>query len=624
MDQINNNNYIKLFFQWSLIIAVVTAIYYFPFWKNIDAKYNDHWRKEIASSRKPDERIVIIQIDELSLTELEKTSGRWPWSRAEYAYLIDGLIQANVKAIVFDILFSERDVFREDDDKYFRESVAGVNNIFYPAVLLDESQHVQPYPLGVLPENFVVNKSGKATEDSEVAFKFVLPWVLNASDWNIGLINANSDVDGVTRRYNVYVERKGRLFHSLPSRVVEYVETLNGDQKINPKPQTINIKYKGLQSIPFVSYPFSDIRNMVHNGQALEMLTDKIVIIGPTATGLHDLKSTPISQTYPGTSVIAMAIDNLLNDDYLKNIHSQIGLLLVLVLVVVMKVVTGVRDSYQTQLTLSLLLVVLSGVGLYQLSWYLSQKDQLFPAASVFSVLIAYTVSLMFYRGFREFLNRRHTLQTFSRFMDPVVVKQLISDENWQTKLANKTSQVSVLFSDIRGFTSLSEKRSAEQIMTILNDYFDLQVEAIFNNKGTLDKFIGDAIMAFWGAPIEDPNHAINAVETALQMVDNLLEFRETLPEELRGFDVGIGVHSGEAVVGMLGSSRRFDYTAIGDTVNLGSRIEGVTKGIARVLVSESTRELCGNRFKFEFRGEYSVKGREEKVKLYEPERIKE
>jgi adenylate cyclase len=155
--------------------------------------------------------------------------------------------------------------------------------------------------------------------------------------------------------------------------------------------------------------------------------------------------------------------------------------------------------------------------------------------------------------------------------------------------------------------------------MQILNAYFDSQVEAIFNTRGTLDKFIGDAIMAFWGAPVEDEEHAINAVKAALMMVDNLMLFRETLPEDLRGFDVGIGVHSGEAVVGMLGSTKRFDYTAIGDTVNLASRIEGATKDVARILVSEATMILCGDRFKFEYSGEFSVKGREEKVKLYKP-----
>lgn len=128
--------------------------------------------------------------------------------------------------------------------------------------------------------------------------------------------------------------------------------------------------------------------------------------------------------------------------------------------------------------------------------------------------------------------------------------------------------------------------------------------------------------MAFWGAPIEDEKHAENAVVTALIMVDNLLAFRKTLPKELQNFDVGIGIHSGEAVVGMLGSKRRFDYTAIGDTVNLASRIEGVTKGRARVLVSQATKDLCENKFEFIYSGEFSVKGREAKVKLYEPKEL--
>ncbi len=155
--------------------------------------------------------------------------------------------------------------------------------------------------------------------------------------------------------------------------------------------------------------------------------------------------------------------------------------------------------------------------------------------------------------------------------------------------------------------------------MSLLNAYFTKQVGVIFKNHGTLDKFIGDAIMAFWGAPLPDEQHAVNAVNAALDMVDALEDFRTA--HGLADFDVGIGIHSGPAVVGMLGCDQRLEYTAIGDTVNLGSRLEGVTKGIARILVSQSTRDLCGEQFEFLPHGSCKVKGREEPVNIYEPRR---
>jgi len=176
-----------------------------------------------------------------------------------------------------------------------------------------------------------------------------------------------------------------------------------------------------------------------------------------------------------------------------------------------------------------------------------------------------------------------------------------------------------VLFSDIRGFTTMSESHTPEQIVTLLNRYFSLQVAIIFRHGGTLDKFIGDAIMAFWGAPQDDPKHAQHAVAAALEMEQCLLQFKQELGTEGADFDVGIGVHSGRAVVGFIGSDERLEYTAIGDTVNLSSRIEGLTKGVARVLVSSDTVARCGNEYEFSAMGSYAVKGRVQEVELFLP-----
>ncbi|HEV2211796.1 MAG TPA: adenylate/guanylate cyclase domain-containing protein, partial [Gammaproteobacteria bacterium] len=179
--------------------------------------------------------------------------------------------------------------------------------------------------------------------------------------------------------------------------------------------------------------------------------------------------------------------------------------------------------------------------------------------------------------------------------------------------------EVTVLFSDIRGFTTLSEARTPEQVVAILNRYFSKQVEVVFRHQGTVDKFIGDCIMAFWGAPVADPDQAKHAVAAALEMGRVLEEFRKDLGDLSEVFDIGVGIHTGKAVVGFMGSENKLDYTAIGDTVNLASRIEGQTKGVGRVLVSSATREACGDAFDFVEKGTYKVKGREQPVQLFEP-----
>ncbi|MGB8518033.1 MAG: adenylate/guanylate cyclase domain-containing protein, partial [Gallionella sp.] len=219
----------------------------------------------------------------------------------------------------------------------------------------------------------------------------------------------------------------------------------------------------------------------------------------------------------------------------------------------------------------------------------------------------------------REKASREQTVRIFSRFLDPRVVESLVAQGETPQSLSSQARDITVLFSDIRGFTTMSESHTPEQIVTLLNRYFSLQVEIIFRHGGTLDKFIGDAIMAFWGAPQDDAKHAEHAVAAAIEMEQCLLKFKLELGEEGRDFDVGIGIHSGRAVVGFIGSDERLDYTTIGDTVNLSSRIEGLTKGVARILVSSDTVERCGDAFDFTPTGSYKVKGRVQEVELFSP-----
>jgi adenylate cyclase len=225
-----------------------------------------------------------------------------------------------------------------------------------------------------------------------------------------------------------------------------------------------------------------------------------------------------------------------------------------------------------------------------------------------------------------QWLDRREreaTIGIFGRFLDPRVVAGLVETGELSRDQKPHARQITILFSDIRGFTTLSETRTPEQVVHLLNRYFSRQVDVVFRHGGTLDKFIGDAVMAFWNAPTDTPGHAGKAVAAAIEMTRALDDFKRELAagnEGLGDFDIGIGLHTGPAVVGFLGSDTRMEYTAIGDTVNLASRIESATKGVARVLVSDATRDACDVAgIRFEHRGQFHVKGREKPVDLYEP-----
>jgi adenylate cyclase len=231
---------------------------------------------------------------------------------------------------------------------------------------------------------------------------------------------------------------------------------------------------------------------------------------------------------------------------------------------------------------------------------------------------------------------RRRATETFSRFVNPVVVGQLLSEGGLSREAAAR--DITVLFCDIRGFTTLSEGMEPKALIELLNRHFARHVEIIFRHGGTLDKFIGDAMMALWGAPLEDPKHAEHAVACALDMREALIAFRRELPPALAAFDIGIGIHSGTAIVGLVGPEQRPEYTAVGDTVNVASRIEGLTSQLAhglpgagadspvvnqpcRILVSDATRQRAGNAFDFLPAGHYKVKGRMIEIDVFEPRR---
>jgi adenylate cyclase len=253
-------------------------------------------------------------------------------------------------------------------------------------------------------------------------------------------------------------------------------------------------------------------------------------------------------------------------------------------------------------------------------SWFAAGKSLLLPLLAPLGGAWLFYFAAATAAYLKERRAREEAIAMFSRFVNPYVVRQLM--ERGGLEGAGRTREVTLLFSDIRGFTTLSETRPPEEVVAILNRYFTLQVEVIFRHGGSLDKYIGDAIMAFWGAPLDDPDQAKHAVACALDMADTLLAFKVELGELGRNFDVGIGVHSGPAVVGLIGSEKRREYTSIGDPVNLASRIEGLTKEAGRrILVSRETMERCAGAFDFVSCGTFQAKGRAQPVELFEPRR---
>lgn len=577
----------------------------------LDNRLLDVYARQQTVQLKPDTDIVIIDVDEKSLASMGELAGNWPWPRAIHAELLQGLLAQKPAAVVFDILMAEPDVYRPESDQLFNQAVSGQSNVFFPFVRMNASGDASGLPLRVYGNAIGAVAGPHAQPDARVSM--LLPLVLQQQNWRGGLINFLEDADGIGRRYWLYMPAYG---WGLPSMPVAVAASLGWQV---PQQESLVLHWSGpVKGYRHVSY--SDLYldfGRAQRQRAADEFAGKIIIIGTSASGLHDLRATPVSSLHPGVEILATALDNLKNGRIVRSVPDWVSPVLTVLLLLL---VWGVFRRNAGPLRSAAVLLGLSAILL--LGSYLAYaRLWLWPVATPLLLAWLYYFSAAVYGFVRERLQREKAVQIFNRFLDPRVVKELVDQGQTAEALTGESREITVLFSDIRGFTTLSEQSTPQEIVSLLNRYFTRQVEVIFKHGGTLDKFIGDAIMAFWGAPAEDPQHARHAVEAALEMSDVLDEFKRELGEAGLHFDVGIGIHSGPAVVGFIGSERRQDYTAIGDTVNLSSRIEGETKGRARILVSAATRERCGDSFDFNDFGFYKVKGRAQEVQLLEPRR---
>jgi adenylate cyclase len=575
----------------------------------LENRLSDQFVRQQAQGLTPDADIVIVDINDTSLARMQDTAGNWPWPRSVHGELVRGIAKQHPKAIVFDILFSESDEFRPDSDREFNRSLQGLNNVYFPLTRLEGKPDAKDPTLAQISAKLGLLRTNHADDLARIAI--LPPLAVDPQHWRTGTINYIEDSDGVGRRYLLYTDAYGWLIPSLPARVATDLGYAV------PQQADIILAWRGKAgSFKHVSYAdlYEDF-NREHPLRASDELKDKIVIIGTEATGLHDARVTPMFSLYPAMEIMATAIDDLKNGRAMHKAEEGFAPGIALLMLALLSL-AFLRGVHALKVGLGL-----AGATLLAFAGAYLAVAQLLLLPVLTPVLLAWAAYFTF--ALREYLrerkSREQAVQMFSRFVNPHVVQELLAHGGLSR--AGESRQITILFSDIRGFTTLSEKRTPQQVVELLNRYFTLQVEVVFRHGGTLDKFIGDCIMALWGAPLDDPEHARHAVEAALEMAEVLQRFKRELGEVDADFDVGIGIHTGPAVVGLIGSEQRREFTAIGDTVNLGSRIEGLTKGVSRILVSRETMEACGDAFEFKSFGSFKVKGREQEVELFAPDK---
>jgi adenylate cyclase len=358
----------------------------------------------------------------------------------------------------------------------------------------------------------------------------------------------------------------------------------------------------------------------VHDGVTLESDPDafrgKIVLIGNTTLTQHDIFPTPFSTRVPtpGVEIVANAIDTILNGTYLRETPLWLTLLITIIAALLAAVISNIKRPTVTLITMSVVMIAYLIAGLI-----IFIRQRLFiPAVAPEIMLFLGVVLPTLEHAVSQELEKRRVRSLFSRFISPEMVEQMMNTQDLNS--LNKRSDVSIIFSDIRGFTTLSEKLAPEDVVALLNPYLEAMSEVIYKHGGTVDKYEGDAIIAFFGEPVHYADHAVRALRASLDMRKALEKLRNDWAKEGRPsqIEMGIGINSGEVFVGMVGSSQRINYTVIGDNANLASRLQDLTKTYSwPILISESTYESVKDEFDTEFADAVTVKGKTKPVNVY-------
>lgn len=600
--------------------------------KTLDLRFRLLGDQAVAS---PD--IVLVAIDDASLKTLEPFVGRWPWPRDVHAILLQYLERAGAGLVVFDLLFTERDAQFPQGDTEFGHATAASGNVLHSLYLGNQNT-------GTTEADLLASHSipMQGEFDSFPDAQFPISDLADPAR-ALGHVTATLDADGPWRRYLLLAGHEGRLVPSLALAAAlvaqdRHLEDIAiAERQVDLPNQSIPLDSDWRLPIWFnggpgtyEKYSFGrlfvselQLREDQEPGLEPEVFEDKIVIVGISAAGLHDLFTTPFSGgrgengdslgKMHGFEIHAHVLDDLLHGRFLRQSPRWLGMAAALTM-----------SLASVWLTLFTLLPIASiGLVVLPLAWltkvYLAFGHQL--QLPVVPVLLSWASALVVgfaYQYSIESAEKRKVKRIFSRYVSPDVYSELL-DNPAAADLGGSRRDMSVLFSDLRGFTTFSEGRAPEAVIEQLNEYFAAMVEVVFAHRGTVDKFVGDMIMALFGAPLEDSNHADHAVRCAQAMQGRLAELNAVWRQQGRPeLASGVGINSGEMVAGNLGSEKIQSYTVIGDNVNLGARIESLCKEFsAEILISELTESRLTSDYHTRELGEVTVKGKTQPVRIF-------
>lgn len=628
MKKYSNNFHKFIIF---IIITMLCIITYFTNQYFVEPSVHDLFSR-MNLSNTPSSQIINIAIDENSLSKV----GRWPWNRNLYGNIFEYVKDA--KVIVFDSVITSSDNIQSD--KKFFSRLKKMDNLILGTFFCNKEQNstINMTPFAVDIQN------GKQMRLIEYQYYANLPEDLVKNAHAIGSVSTLPDNDGVIRKLSPIFRHNKTFYPSVGIKAAMKYKNINslayknntlilGDITI-PLDKTNSEVYlqwykPSKQNVNFIThktYSASDILdsyNKMKKGEKppipQEEFKDKIIIVGATAYALNDIKKTPIGVDYPGLEIQATFIDNIINNDFMKKTSLVLNLIVLAVLVIL-----TVHTAKQLPIIYSLLTLITIILG-----WFYIAKNIFFANGYIIDVitplsfvLLAYSLTFV-YKYFLAGRSRNNLKNVMSKYISKSVMKDVLKNET--AELGGKRAYVSVLFADIRQFTSISEVYTPEEVSSLLNEYFSLIAPIIDKYNGTLNKFMGDAVMAIFGAPIEDENHAKNAVlcaeEILLEVKKLNYKWKISNKPEIR---IGVAINTGYVFIGNIGSKDRMEFTVIGDSVNIASRIESLNRVYnTSFLISSSTYEKVKDIVNTIKIRDVSIKGRISSVTIHEVIEIK-
>jgi adenylate cyclase len=601
------------------------------------------WRfRTFSAQARAGSDIVIVALDDSSFAApgMIENFGRWPWRRQLYGLLIHYLHECGAKVIGVDITFEGKDA-NAGDDELFAQALnekrdvvlaLGMNlsawHFTDPAASRALEKRLEPFAWKVEKKTTLSFVNYTGVDLSQDMF-------VKASA-GLGSVAIQPDADGPTRKL-VPIHRFGnqlfpafslaiasKFMEQAPGAVVDAGPTLVASSRrvpLDPEGHMLIRWYGGQHTYPYYSvWKVFNSALAVESGEKPEIPSDtfrnKIVLIGPTATGISDLHPNPFSPIYPGVEVHATVIDNFLQNDFMRETGQRTRIVAVFGMALL---IAGAVYAFSSATVYSLASVLIGVLYFVAVCFLFDSRNLWAPMVAPLSAGGTAFLSATLTRYATEGREKRQYRKTLMKYLSPSLVETIMSDMDWASLRAEKKT-LTVLFSDVRGFTTFSEEYPPETVIATLNEHLNMMVSVIFKYQGTLDKFVGDCVMAFWGAPVEQPNQGDLAARAALEMIEGLEKLNQKWQSEGRPtLHIGVGINTGEMLFGNIGSEQRMDFTVIGDSVNLGARLESATKELkASIVISDSTYRLIQDLAEVRPLGEISVKGKAHKIVVYE------